>query len=71
VRDAEEYPLLEAVDRERLVKAQEAGKCLAGAVEISDGAVTACSSKSCVLFFNKSSIQSRTPSIITPYHVTI
>jgi hypothetical protein len=30
--EAEESPLLEAVARERLVKIQRAGKCLAGAV---------------------------------------
>jgi hypothetical protein len=33
-REAEEFPLLEAVTRERLVKAQQAGKRLAGAVVI-------------------------------------
>jgi hypothetical protein len=32
--EAEEYPLLEAVTRERLVKTQLAGKGLAGAVVI-------------------------------------
>jgi hypothetical protein len=34
VQEAEEFPLLEAVDRERLVKKQQAGKDLAGAVVI-------------------------------------
>jgi hypothetical protein len=34
VREAEEAPLLEAVARELLVKTQQAGKCLAGAVVI-------------------------------------
>jgi hypothetical protein len=34
VREAEESPLLEAVARERLVKTQQAGKGLAGAVVI-------------------------------------
>jgi hypothetical protein len=48
VREAEEFPLLEAVARERLVKTQQAGKGLAGAVVISGGAVIACSSDSCV-----------------------
>jgi hypothetical protein len=33
-REAEESPLLEAVARERLMKAQQAGKGLAGAVVI-------------------------------------
>jgi hypothetical protein len=32
--EAEEFPLLEAVARERLVKTQQAGKGLAGAVVI-------------------------------------
>jgi hypothetical protein len=34
VKGAEESPLLEAVARERLLKTQQAGKCLAGAVVI-------------------------------------
>jgi hypothetical protein len=34
VREAEEYPLLEAVTRETLVKTQQAGKSLMVAVEI-------------------------------------
>jgi hypothetical protein len=34
VREAEEFPLLETVTRERLVKTQQAGKCLVGAVVI-------------------------------------
>jgi hypothetical protein len=34
VREAEESPLLEAVAREKLVKTQQAGKTLAGAVLI-------------------------------------
>jgi hypothetical protein len=34
VREVEESPLLEAVARERLVKRQQAGKGLAGAVVI-------------------------------------
>jgi hypothetical protein len=34
VREAEEFPLLEAVAREWLVKTQLARKCLAGAVVI-------------------------------------
>jgi hypothetical protein len=34
VREAEESPLLEAVVRERLVKIEQAGKGLAGAVVI-------------------------------------
>jgi hypothetical protein len=33
-REAEESPLLEAVARERLLKTEQAGKCLAGAVVI-------------------------------------
>jgi hypothetical protein len=33
-REAEESLLLDALARERLVKAQQAGKCLAGAVVI-------------------------------------
>jgi hypothetical protein len=33
-REAEESPLLEAVAREWLVKTQQAGKCLSGAVAI-------------------------------------
>jgi hypothetical protein len=39
MREAEEFPLLETVARERLVKTQQAGKGLAVAVEISCGAV--------------------------------
>jgi hypothetical protein len=34
VREAGEFTLLKAVARERLVKAQQTGKCLAGAVVI-------------------------------------
>jgi hypothetical protein len=34
VREAEEFPLVEAVAREWLVKTQQAGKCLARAVVI-------------------------------------
>jgi hypothetical protein len=34
VREAEEFPLLEAVAREHLVKTQQAGKDVAGAVVI-------------------------------------
>jgi hypothetical protein len=34
VREAEEFPMLKAVARERLVKTQQAGKDLAGAVVI-------------------------------------
>jgi hypothetical protein len=34
VREAEEFPRLEAVARERLVKTQEAGKGITGAVMI-------------------------------------
>jgi hypothetical protein len=37
VREAEEFPLLEAVARERLVKKQKAGKGIAGAVVICEG----------------------------------
>jgi hypothetical protein len=33
-REAEEFSLLEAVARERLVKTQQAGKCLAGVAVI-------------------------------------
>jgi hypothetical protein len=50
-REAEEFTLLEAVSKERLVKIQQAGKDLAGdlwIMEISSGAVIACSSESCV-----------------------
>jgi hypothetical protein len=52
--EAEEFPLLEAVARERLVKTEQAGKGLSGCygdlwiVEISSGAAIACSSESCV-----------------------
>jgi hypothetical protein len=46
--EAEESPLLETVAREWLVKTQQAGKGLAGAVEISHSAVIACSSEWCV-----------------------
>jgi hypothetical protein len=46
--EAEESPLLEAVARERLLKTQQAEKGVSGAVEISGGAVIACSSESCV-----------------------
>jgi hypothetical protein len=52
--EPEEYPLLEAVARERLVKTQQAGKSLACGggdlwiVESSDGAVIACSAECCV-----------------------
>jgi hypothetical protein len=50
VHEAEESPLLEAVARERLVKTQQTGKGLAGAMVICElcGAVIACSSESCV-----------------------
>jgi hypothetical protein len=41
-RETEESPLLEAVTRERLVEAQQAGKGLFNAVEISGGAVITC-----------------------------
>jgi hypothetical protein len=34
VREAEDYPMLEAISRERLVKTQQASKGLAGAVLI-------------------------------------
>jgi hypothetical protein len=47
VCQAEESPLLEAVARERLVKTQQAGKGLAGAVVIC-GAVNTCTNESCV-----------------------
>jgi hypothetical protein len=46
-REAEESLLLEAIARERLVKSQQAGKRLAGAV-VSSGAVIAYSSESCI-----------------------
>jgi hypothetical protein len=59
VRDAEESPLLVAVARKRPVKTQQAGKGLAGAVVISDGAIIACCSKSRVEVVNKSSHQSK------------
>jgi hypothetical protein len=42
------FPLLEAVARERLVKIQQAGKDLVVTVVISCGAVITCSSESCV-----------------------
>jgi hypothetical protein len=42
--EAEDSPLLEAVTRERLVKTEQAGKDLACAVVISDGAVITCTS---------------------------
>jgi hypothetical protein len=54
VREAEEYPLLEAIAREWLVKTQQAGKSSACAVvicelvEISGGAVITCTYISCV-----------------------
>jgi hypothetical protein len=44
VREAEEYPLLEAIAREQLLKTLRAGEDL---VEISGGAVIACSSELC------------------------
>jgi hypothetical protein len=53
-REAEESPLIEVVARERLVKTEQAEKRLSGScddfliVEISGGAVIACSSESCV-----------------------
>jgi hypothetical protein len=53
-REAEESPLLDAVDRERLVKTQQDAKRLSGCcgelriVEISDKAVITCSSEWCV-----------------------
>jgi hypothetical protein len=43
-REAEEFPLLESIARERLVKTQQAGKGLACSVVISDGAVITCTS---------------------------
>jgi hypothetical protein len=42
VREVEESLLLEAVAKERLMKIQQAGKSLAGAVVISVGGVIAC-----------------------------
>jgi hypothetical protein len=48
MHEAEESPLLETFARERLVKTGLAEKSLACAVVISGGAVTACSSESCV-----------------------
>jgi hypothetical protein len=53
-REAEEFPLLEVVARERLVKTQQVQKRLSGCcgdlwiVEISDSAVITCSSEWCV-----------------------
>jgi hypothetical protein len=58
VREADKSPLLETVARERPVKTQQAVKGLAVAVEISGGAVIACSSESCVQVVNKSNYQS-------------
>jgi hypothetical protein len=59
--EAEQSPLLEAAARERLVKTQEAGKGLAGAVEISFGAVIACSSESSINpFTNANPVHSHT-----------
>jgi hypothetical protein len=63
-REAEESALLEAVDRERLLKTQQAGKRLSGccgdlrSVEISDSVVITCSSDWCIQVVNKSNIQS-------------
>jgi hypothetical protein len=48
VREAEECLLLESVTKKRLVKTQQTGKGIAGAVVISDSAVIACSSELCV-----------------------
>jgi hypothetical protein len=62
--EAEESPVLEAVTRERPVKTQHAGKSLAGAVEISGGAVMVCSSEWCVVV-NKPNTQSKIPSRVT------
>jgi hypothetical protein len=49
-RGLEHVKLLEAVVRERLVKTQQAGRGLAGAVMICElcGAVITCSSESCI-----------------------
>jgi hypothetical protein len=58
--------LLEAVARELLVKTQQAGNILAGAVVIIGGAVTACSFESCVRVVNKCIHQSKIWSIVTP-----
>jgi hypothetical protein len=54
VHEAEEAPLLETIAREWLMKTQQAGKGLVGAVvicelvEISGGTGIACTYKSCV-----------------------
>jgi hypothetical protein len=70
-RGAEESPLLEAVARERLVKIQQTGKGLAGAMEISGGAVITCSYESCVKVINKSSYQSEPRLQSHTLHVTV
>jgi hypothetical protein len=65
--EAEESPLLEAVIMERLVKTQQAGKDLAGAVVICELLAV----PSCVSVVNKSNIQSKTTPRVTPKYVTI
>jgi hypothetical protein len=62
--EAEEYLLLEAVARKRLVKTQQAGKlgvCCGDlwSVEISDYAVITCTYELCVYMANKSIHQSK------------
>jgi hypothetical protein len=75
-REDEESPLLAAAARERLVKTTVGWKRLSGCsgdlwiVETSGGAVTACSSESCVWVVNKSIHQSK-PRRQSHIHVTV
>jgi predicted N-formylglutamate amidohydrolase len=62
--------LLEAVTSRLLVKTLRARKDL-GSVEISDGAEIKCNYELYAKVVNASNIQSKTPSMVTPYHVTI
>jgi hypothetical protein len=48
IAEAEESQMLEVGTKERPVKTQQVGKGLAGAVEISGGAVIVCISEWCV-----------------------
>jgi hypothetical protein len=67
IAEAEEFPVLEVVTRERLVKAQQIGKHLAHALVTCKAWILAmalqllCSSESCCKVVNKSNIQSKNP----------
>jgi hypothetical protein len=69
--EAEEYPFIETVTRERLLKIQQEGKGLSGccgdlySLEIRDGSVITWSSELCEYVVNKFIHRSKTPSRVT------